>query len=143
MFNLCTCSLLHEISSYYNINYAFLNSAKWKILKIQGLRVGIYCVSFLPRFLQIDNNIPYLLAAQKIIFCLKFLCASHLKIKHFELSPCLQNWTYKNKIDWNAHLKSYISCWLLLVSVILQINNLEAILYSGHFFIHVHPHQWG
>ena len=29
---------------------------------------------------------------------------------------------------------SYISRWLLLVSVILQISNLEAILYSGHFF---------
>ena len=31
---------------------------------------------------------------------------------------------------------SYISRWSLLVSVILQISNLEAILYSGHFFIH-------
>ena len=29
---------------------------------------------------------------------------------------------------------SYISRWLLLVSVILQIPNLEAILYSGNFF---------
>ena len=29
---------------------------------------------------------------------------------------------------------SYISRWLLLVSVTLQISNLEAILYSGHFF---------
>ena len=37
---------------------------------------------------------------------------------------------------------SYISRWLLLVSVILQISNLEAILYSGHFFLytlHVKP----
>ena len=25
-----------------NINYAFLNSAKWKILEIQGMHVGIY-----------------------------------------------------------------------------------------------------
>ena len=25
-----------------NINYAFLNSAKWKILEFQGSRVGIY-----------------------------------------------------------------------------------------------------
>ena len=32
----------------------------------------------------------------------------------------------------------YISRWLLLVSVILQISNLEAILYSGHFFF-IHP----
>ena len=31
---------------------------------------------------------------------------------------------------------SYISRWLLLVSVILQISNLEAILYSEYFFIH-------
>ena len=31
---------------------------------------------------------------------------------------------------------SYISRWLLLVSVILQISNLEAILYSGHFFLY-------
>ena len=29
---------------------------------------------------------------------------------------------------------SYSSRWLLLVSVVLQISNLEAILYSGHFF---------
>ena len=39
---------------------------------------------YLLRTLQINNNIPYLLVAQKqIIFRLKFLCASHLKIKHF------------------------------------------------------------
>ena len=43
--------------------------------------------SFFQKFLQINNNILYLLAAQKIIFSLKFLCASHLKIKHFELPP--------------------------------------------------------
>ena len=42
-------------------------------------------------FLQINNDIPYWLASQKIIFRLKFLCASYLKIKHFELPPCLQN----------------------------------------------------
>ena len=29
---------------------------------------------------------------------------------------------------------SYISRWLLLVSVISQLSNLEAILYWGHFF---------
>ena len=33
-------------------------------------------------------------------------------------------------------MMSYISRWLPLVSVILQKSNLEAILYSGHFFIH-------
>ena len=78
-----------------NINYAFLNTAKSKILEFQGSRVGIYYASF---------------------FRLKFLCVSHLKIKHFELPLCLQNWSYENKIDWDAHLMSYISCWLLLVS---------------------------
>ena len=84
VFNLCTCSLLHEISSLTSI--IFLNSAKWKILEIQGSRVGIYYASFFIKFLQINNNIPCLLAAQtQIIFRLKFLCASHLKIKHFEL----------------------------------------------------------
>ena len=120
-----------------NINYAFLNSAKWKILEFQGSCVGIYYASFFKKFLQINNNILCLLAAQKqIIFRLKFLCASHLKIQHFLLPSCLQNWTYENKIDWDAHLMSYISCWLLLEYVILQISNLEAILYSGHFFIH-------
>ena len=31
---------------------------------------------------------------------------------------------------------SCVGRWLLLESVILQISNLEAILYSGHFFIH-------
>ena len=58
----------------------------------------------------------------------------HLKIKHFELPPCLQNCTYENKSDSDAHLMFCISRWLLLVSVILQISNLEVILYSGHFF---------
>ena len=51
-----------------------------------GSRVGIYYVyvSFFLKFSQINNNIAYLLTAQKrIIFILKFLCASHLKIKHF------------------------------------------------------------
>ena len=72
-----------------NINYAFLNSTKRKKLECQGLRVGAYYVSMLlSQFFQINNNIPYLLAAQKqIIFRLKFLCASHLKIRHFELPP--------------------------------------------------------
>ena len=70
--------------------------------------------------------------AKQIIFRLKFLCTSHLKIKYFELPPCLQN--SEKKIGWDAHLMSYISSWLLLVSVILQISNLEAILYSRHFF---------
>ena len=36
-----------------NINYAFLNSAKWKILEFQGSCVGIYYVSFFLKFLQI------------------------------------------------------------------------------------------
>ena len=71
------------------------------------------------KFLQINNNILYLLAAQEQInFRLKFLCASHLKMKYFELPSCLRNWTHKNKIDWDAHQMSYISHWLLLVSVI-------------------------
>ena len=35
---------------------------------------------------------------------------------------------------------SYISRWLLLVSVILQISNLEAILYSGHFLYTLFKH---
>ena len=39
-------------------------------------------------FLQINNNTPYFQAVPtKYIFCLKFLCASHLKIKHFEFPP--------------------------------------------------------
>ena len=42
---------------------------------------------FFLKFLQINNNIPYLLAAQKIIFRLKFSRASYLKSKHFELPP--------------------------------------------------------
>ena len=118
-----------------NINYAFLNSAKWKILEFQGSRVGIYYVSLFLKFLQINNNIRYLLVVQKqITFRLKFLCASHMKIKYSELLPCLQNWTYENKIDWDAHLMSYISRWLLLVSVILQISNLKAISIRDIFF---------
>ena len=82
-----------------NINYAFLNSAKWKILDFQGSRVGIYYASCFIKFLQINNNIPYLLAAQKqIIFRLKFLCASHLKIKHFELPPAYKIEHMKTKL---------------------------------------------
>ena len=48
---------------------------------------------------------------------LKYFCASHLRIKHFELPlhACLQNSTYENKIDLDAHLKSNISGWLLLL----------------------------
>ena len=50
-------------------------------------------------------------------------------------SPCLQNETYENKVDLDAHLKSHINCWLLLLSIILQKIQLEAILESGHFFL--------
>ena len=100
------------------INDALLNRTKCKILKFQGLRVGIYYVLFFLIFLQINNAIPYLLAVQKNSFLVWIL--SHLKIKHFEPPPCLQNSTYENKIVWDAHLKSHISRWLLLLSVILQ-----------------------
>ena len=51
-------------------------------------RIGIYYVLFFLKFLQINNAIPYLLAVQKKFICrLKFFCASHLKLKHFELPP--------------------------------------------------------
>ena len=60
-----------------------------------------------------NNNLPYLLEAKKIIFTLKLLCTSHLRIKN---SP-----TYKIE-----HMKTKLT----------EISNLEAILYSGHFFIH-------
>ena len=65
-----------------------------------------------------NNNLPYLLEAKKIIFPLK-LCAHarHLRIKN---SP-----TYKIE-----HMKTKLT----------EISNLEAILYailySGHFFMH-------
>ena len=82
-----------------------------------GVTRHISYVSFFLKFLQI-NNIPYLLAApKKSIFSLKFLCASHLKIKHFEFPYC--------------PILAIGCCWL---SVILQISNFEAILYLGHFF---------
>ena len=66
---------------------------KMKNTGISGVvRRYLLCIIFYKIILQINNNIPCLLAAQKqIIFHSKFLCASHLKIKHFELSPCLQN----------------------------------------------------
>ena len=70
-----------------NINYAFLNSAKLKNTGLSGVARRYLLRIIFVEFLQINNNIPRLLAAQKqIIFRLKFLCASHLKIKHFELS---------------------------------------------------------
>ena len=74
--NLCTCSLLHEISSLTQL--CIFKQCKMKNTGISGVAL------------------QYLL---RIIF-------------------------------------SHISRWLLLVSVILQISNLEAILYLGHFFIH-------
>ena len=73
---------------------------------------------------------------KKTIFSLKFLCASHLKIKHFELPPANEMEDMKTKLT-EMHTRCPIlaigCCWL---SVILQISNFEAILYLGHFFIH-------
>ena len=64
-----------------------------------GLHVGISYVSFFLIFLQINNNILYFLAAPKnVIFRLKFLCASHLKIKHFELLPANEMEHMKTKL---------------------------------------------
>ena len=51
------------------------------------------------KFLQINNNILYLLVTQKqIIFRLKVLCASHLKIKYFELPPAYKIEHMKTKL---------------------------------------------
>ena len=100
-----------------------------------GSRVSISYISFFLKFLQINNNIPYLLAApKKPIFSLKFLCASHLKIKHFELPPANGMGDMKTKLT-EMHNRCPIldvgCCWL---SVIFQISNFEAILYLGHLF---------
>ena len=54
-----------------------------------GLRVGIYYVSFLLRFLQIDKNILYLLAAQKNHFLFEMFVRKPLENK--ATLPCLQN----------------------------------------------------
>ena len=48
-----------------NINYAFLNRAKCKILEIQCHASVFTTYNFFLKFLQINNNIPYLLTAQK------------------------------------------------------------------------------
>ena len=102
-----------------------------KNTEISGVARRYLLRTFFIKFLQINNNIPCLLAAQKQInFRLKFLCASHLKMKHFELPPA-----YKMKTKLTG-MHTCISCWLLLVSVILQISNLEAILYSVFGLIH-------
>ena len=81
-----------------NINYAFLNSAKCKILEIRGSRVGIYYVSFFLKFLQFNNSIPYLLAA-KIHFSFIIFVRKLLENKAFWTPPLLtklnmwkQNW---------------------------------------------------
>ena len=99
---------------------------------------------YLPRtlfikFLQINNNIPYSLAVQKkFVFSMKFLCANQLKIKHFELPPPpprrLQNETYENKIDLDAHLRSHINRWLLLLSIVLQNIQFRSDFGLGHCF---------
>ena len=49
-----------------------------------GSRVGISYISFFLKFLQINNTIPYLLAAQKkITFSLKFLWRELLENQAF------------------------------------------------------------
>ena len=62
------------------------------------------------------------------------MCASHLKIKHFELPSANEMEDMKTKLT-EMHTRYPIlavdCCWL---SVILQISNFEAILYLGHFF---------
>ena len=59
---------------------AFLNDAFLRVARRYLLRI------IFSKILQINNNIPYLLTAhKKIIFGFKFLGASHLKIKLFEL----------------------------------------------------------
>ena len=72
-------------------NTGFLGVARWYFLRI-----------IFSKFLQIYNNIPYFLAApKKIIFRLKFLCVSHLTIKHFELPP-LANKMEHMKTKWTG-----------------------------------------
>ena len=68
-------------------NTGFLGVARRYLLRI-----------IFSKFLQINNDIPCLQAVQKIIFSLKFLCASHLKIKHFELSPACKIQHVKTKL---------------------------------------------
>ena len=122
-----------------NINYAFSTAQNEKYWKFRGCALVFAMYHFFyDLILQIDNNIPYLLAAQKNHFSFEIFVRSHLKIKHFELSPCLQNWIYESKIDWNAHLKSYISRWLLLLSVILQVNQFRSDFVFGTYII-IHP----
>ena len=59
-----------------------------------------------------------------------------MKIKLFN-SPAYKIEHMKTKLT-EMH-KSYISGWLLLVSVILQISDLEAISVFGRFFQFKHP----
>ena len=88
-----------------NIHYAFLNSVKCKILEIPLKNW---------KFLQINNNIRYLLAA-------------------LNSPPAYKIERMKTKLTEMHTWSPFISRCLLLVSVILQISNLETILYSGHF----------
>ena len=61
----CICvSFLYSSLPFETLHYPWISS--------QVSRVGIYYVSFFLKFSQINNNIPYLLTAQKrIIFILK------------------------------------------------------------------------
>ena len=89
------------------------------------------------KFLQINNAIPYSLAVQKkFTFRLKFFSTSHLRSKDFELPPYLQNLTYENKSDLDAHLKSNTSRWLLLLSIILQNMEFRSNFGFGTFFLY-------
>ena len=83
------------------INYAFLKQRKMRNNGFLGVArwYSIYFVSFFLKFLQINNNIPYLMAVQKrFIFTLKFFCASLLKIMHFELPPAYKIEHMKTKL---------------------------------------------
>ena len=96
---------------------------------------SISYVSFFLKFLQINNNIPYLLPAPKKLFLKKLIFVpSYLIIKHFEVPPANEMEDRKTKLT-EMHTRCPIlavgCCWL---SVILQISNFEAILYLGHFF---------
>ena len=138
------CTLLHEL---ININYAILNSRKWKILEglkileFQGLCIGIYYISFFLKFLQIKNNIPYLLAAQKKSFFVWNFCTQATWKSGILNSPCLKKWAFEKKIDRHAQLMSYFSYRLLLVSVIIQLSNLEEILISTCNIFFMHPEE--
>ena len=96
-------------------------------------RVSISYLSLFLKILQINNNIPYLLATPKKLFLVWNFCAQATwKLRILNYPNEMEDMKTKlTEMHTQCPILAVGCCWL---SVILQISNFEAILYLGHFF---------